>query len=71
MVFVLRVLFCWLTGRRLLGGGLMFGMGLLYMVFGDAIGGHQDWLSKSVLGLQVCIPCIMGAERMLTGDRSD
>lgn len=31
----------------------MFGMGLLYMVFGDAIGGRQDWLSKSILGLQV------------------
>lgn len=31
----------------------MFGIGLLYMVFGNAIGGHQDWLSKSFLGFQV------------------
>lgn len=40
---------------RLLGGGLMFGLGLLYIMFGERIGGGvQDWISKSILGLQVC-----------------
>ncbi|KAH0608651.1 uncharacterized protein H6S33_001785 [Morchella sextelata] len=38
----------------LLGGGLMFGLGLLYIMFGECIGGGvQDWISKSILGLQV------------------
>lgn len=32
----------------------MFGLGLLYMMFGDGVGNDtQDWVSKSILGLQV------------------
>lgn len=32
----------------------MFGLGLLYITFGERVGGGvQDWLSKSILGLQV------------------
>lgn len=35
----------------------MFGMGLAYMAFGESVGGgKQDWVSKSILGLQVCSP---------------
>jgi len=52
-----------LTIGRLLGGFFMFSLGLLYMMFGETIvnGGDgaqvarsQDWVSKSILGLQVC-----------------
>lgn len=38
----------------LLGGGLMFGLGFLYITFGERVGGGvQDWVSKTILGLQV------------------
>ena len=52
-----------LTASRLLGGFFMFSLGLLYMMFGEAVanGGDgaqvargQDWVSKSILGFQVC-----------------
>jgi hypothetical protein len=51
-----------LTISRLLGGFFMFSLGLLFMMFGEtAVKGTntQDWVSKSILGIQVSSPVSM------------
>lgn len=52
--------------NRLLGGFFMFFLGLTYLLLGETLANSpgntglitaQDWVSKSILGLQVGLPC--------------